>query len=141
MKTKQVTLLGLAVSLFFAVSARAGTIAATPADQPIMPGEWHLSLAKALAVAQETGIPVLGFWSNTGCSRCSEVIDQAVNTPAFTAWRKQKQLLMVTGEGKTGRKVMHIQISSISTLERSICLLRKSLYMKAKDCNIFRRLR
>ncbi len=102
MKTMHAYLLVSAVWLGLACRAAAGSIAATPADQPIVPGEWHLSLAKALSMAQDTGIPVLAFWSNTGCSRCSEVIDQAVNTPAFTAWRRQKQLLMVTGEGKTG---------------------------------------
>jgi hypothetical protein len=94
--------MGLAVNLGFALSAGAGTVAATPADQPVVPGEWHLSLPKVLDVAQARGIPVLGFWSNPGCSRCAQVIDQAVNTPEFTAWRQNRKLLMVTGEGKTG---------------------------------------
>lgn len=91
-----------AAVLAFARVAAAGTIAATPADQPIVPGVWHQSLTKALAMAQETGIPVVGFWANTGCDKCAAVIDRAVNTPEFTAWRQQRQLLMVTGEGKSG---------------------------------------
>lgn len=82
--------------------AAADAIPATSADQPIVPGEWHLGLDKALALAKDTGIPVLGFWANTGCSHCSEVIRQAVNTSEFTAWRQRKQLLMVTGEGRSG---------------------------------------
>lgn len=102
MKTAKAYLVSMAVVLCFAVRAAAGSIPATPADQPIVPGDWHLSLTKALAMAQETGIPVLGFWSNTGCGGCAEVIDRAVNTSAFTAWRQQKKLLMVTGEGKSG---------------------------------------
>lgn len=72
MKTMRAYLLASAVGFGFACRAVAGSIAAAPAGEPIMPGEWHLSLTKALAVAQETDIPVLGFWSSTGCSRCSE---------------------------------------------------------------------
>ncbi|HNX34414.1 MAG TPA: thioredoxin family protein [Kiritimatiellia bacterium] len=102
MRTVRMALMTMAALWCVAWRAAAGSIPATPAGEPIVPGEWHLSLTKALAVAQETGIPVLGFWSNTGCSRCSEVIDLAVNTPEFTAWRQAKKLLLVTGEGKTG---------------------------------------
>lgn len=92
----------LSGSIGLVCQASADTISATSADQPIVPGEWHLSLDKALALAKDTGIPVLGFWANTGCSHCSEVIRQAVNTSEFTAWRQRKQLLMVTGEGRSG---------------------------------------
>jgi hypothetical protein len=99
---KSLNVLMICLSLCVLFRAEAGTIVATPADQPIVPGQWHLSLSKALTMAQETGIPVLGFWSNTGCSHCTDVIDQAINTPEFTAWRVQRQLLMVTGEGKSG---------------------------------------
>lgn len=102
MKTARTSLMVLAAAGCLALRVAAASIPATPADQPIVPGEWHLSLSKALAMAQETGIPVLGFWSNTGCSRCSEVIGQAVNTPEFEVWRQSKRLLLVTGEGKTG---------------------------------------
>jgi len=93
MKTKWSVRLKLCICLCFPFILEAGTIAATPADQAIVPGQWHLSLTKALVMAQETGIPVLGFWSNTDCSRCDEVINQAVNTPEFTLWSQQKQLL------------------------------------------------
>jgi len=82
--------------------AGASTIAATPADQPVVPGEWHLGLSNVLATARVTGIPVVGFWANTGCEKCAAVIDRAVNTPEFRAWRQERQLLMVTGEGKGG---------------------------------------
>ena len=92
----------LFAALSFSLGVQAGMIAATAADQPIVPGEWHLGLSKALVLAQETGIPVVGFWANTGCEYCAAVIDQAVNTPEFTAWRQQRKLLMVTGEGKSG---------------------------------------
>ena len=93
------------VVLCLAFRAGASTLVATPADQPLVPGEWHLSLSKALAQLPATGIPVVGFWSNTGCDRCATVIDQAINTPEFTRWRQARQLLMVTGEGKNGSAV------------------------------------
>lgn len=92
----------LTAVLFLSFGAGAGTIAATAADQPIVPGEWHQGISNAFAMAQVTGIPIVGLWANTGCSKCAAVIDQAVNTPAFTAWRQSRQLLMVTGEGKSG---------------------------------------
>jgi len=94
-----IAVIGAVLSLPFVSGA--STVAATPADQPIVPGEWHLSLSKALAMAQATGIPVLGFWANTGCQNCADVIDQAVNTPEFAAWRRDRKPLLVFGEGKT----------------------------------------
>jgi hypothetical protein len=90
------------VALCFSFCASASTITATAADQPIVPGEWSLGLSNAWVMAQATGIPIVGFWANTGCQKCAAVIDQAVNTPEFTAWRQARQLLMVTGEGKGG---------------------------------------
>ena len=100
---KKVCFLAVMVAVLnFPPVAGASTIAATPADQPVVPGEWHLGLSNVLATAQATGIPVVGFWSNTGCDKCAAVIDHAVNTPEFTAWRQARQLLMLTGEGKSG---------------------------------------
>ena len=102
MNGKSLVVFGLGVMLLASSTVFAGTIAATAANQPIVPGEWHQSLAKALAMSEDTGIPVIGLWANTGCSRCDQVIDQAVNTPAFTAWRTERQMLMVTGSGAVG---------------------------------------
>lgn len=94
------------VSIVFATGlvlhSAAAVIPATPVGQPVVPGEWHLGLEQVLAMADETGIPVVSFWANTGCSRCDTVASRVINTPEFTAWRQERQLLMVTGTGKTG---------------------------------------
>lgn len=66
MKTARTSLMVLAAAGCLALRVAAASIPATPADQPIVPGEWHLSLSKALAMAQETGIPVLGFGPTPG---------------------------------------------------------------------------
>ncbi len=90
------------VMLTFVASAAGPVNDVTPAGNPVVRGEWHESITEVLAAAAGTGVPVVSFWSNNGCSRCTTVARQAVNTAAFAAWRQERKLFLVTNEGKTG---------------------------------------
>lgn len=102
-------LLFLLVTFVVPVTLWAAQIPAAEINQPIVPGQWHKSLDKALAMGEAEGIPVIVFWSSPTCTKCDTVINNAINTPEFTKWREDRGVLLVVGEGSVkgseGKKI------------------------------------
>ena len=63
----------------------------------VKPGRWHADLDKALAYAEENGVPLLAIWSNgDNCGHCKKWENCAISEP-FETWMKDSGIVFYFG--------------------------------------------
>ncbi len=63
---------------------------------PIVLGEWHKDIARAKALSDSSGIPMLVIYGDTSCSYCSKLNDQVISAN-FVNYRQSRKLYMIYG--------------------------------------------
>lgn len=63
----------------------------------VIPGEWTSSFLLAKDYAEKNGVPLLLFWSSSGCGQCNRM-KTACNQANFVTWRKERKLIFVFSE-------------------------------------------
>ena len=95
----------IASIITFALSAVGLSVSALGADpmgsvSKVERGVWCNDFPAAQAYAEAKNLPLLVLWANPGCAHCAE-LEKACQSSAFTAWQKERQLVMVFGYGTT----------------------------------------
>ena len=63
----------------------------------VKPGRWHADLDKALAYANENGVPLVAIWSNgDNCGHCKKWENNAISEP-FQTWMKDSGIVFYFG--------------------------------------------
>lgn len=61
-------------------------------------GYWTSDFEAAKAYADNNNVPMLAFWGSSSCGWCKKFKREALNTPEFSAWLKNKPIVLLCTE-------------------------------------------
>ena len=93
-KTAAMAMAALAVNIAFAF----GEDTLEYQTSGVTPGRWTSDFEAARAYADNNNVPMLAFWGSTSCGWCKRFKRLALNTPEFSAWVKDKPLVLLCTE-------------------------------------------
>lgn len=64
-----------------------------PLGSPVKLGEWNGDLDACKKLADETGIPMIAVWSQSGCGHCA-ILERAMSSDRFREWCKKSGLIL-----------------------------------------------
>ncbi len=86
-------------------------------NDPVVLGEWHTSYAKTKQLADDTGIPMLVVWGDSGCHFCDN-LDLQMGCNNFINYRQNRKLVMlyVKDDGDNNATKVHTWAKNSSGL-------------------------
>jgi hypothetical protein len=88
-----------------AVGSVEGQLDKPASSGPVVLGEWNTSFSACYAYATANDIPLLVFWSVSGCHYCNNMI-AGFNTSEFTTWQANQKIVMCYIHAASGSKDM-----------------------------------